>query len=73
MTLTKAQRIYLKLALRDGLSPDAIMPGSSHRCVARLVECGLMEQRVADFDIKFFVTEAGRTALSHGQQAQTEG
>jgi hypothetical protein len=64
--LTVAQRSYLEMADRGGLSPDAISPGSSYRCILRLLERGLLAQQPAeiDFDRKYVVTERGRLALA---------
>lgn len=63
--LTVAQRAYLELADGGGLSLDAVSPGSSRRCVDRLVALDLVEERfILGEGTRFFITDAGRRALS---------
>lgn len=63
--LTEAQRCYLRLAQAlEGLSCDAIAPGSSYRCVLRLTDRGLLEKRfIPMIGPTYFITDAGKIAL----------
>lgn len=64
--MTEAQRVWLRLADdKWGLSPDAMWRGSQRRCVDRMISAGLLEEiHVAGEGIRFFVTDAGRKALT---------
>jgi len=69
--LTQAQRSWLLAAKGDGLNVDAVWPGSSYRCVERLVSIGLLEKRhVPTEGPRYFITAAGRKSLTAAQRGK---